>query len=50
MWIQTLLLELNIQARGATKLWFDNIGDKYLSANPVFHGHTNHIEVNYHFV
>lgn len=50
MWIQTLLYELGIQAPGAAKLWCDNIGAKYLSANPVFHARTKHIEVDYHFV
>jgi hypothetical protein len=50
MWIQTLLRELGVQTPRAAKLWCDNIGAKYLSANPVFHARTKHIEVDYHFV
>ena len=50
MWIQTLLYELGIQTPQAAKLWCDNIGAKYISANPVFHARTKHIEVDYHFV
>jgi histone deacetylase 1/2 len=50
MWIQTLLMELGIRAPRAAKLWCDNIGAKYLSANPVFHARTKHIEVDFRFV
>jgi hypothetical protein len=50
MWIQTLLYELEILSPSTTKVWCDNMGAKYLSSNPVFHGRTKHIEVDYHFV
>ena len=50
IWIQTLLRELGIKSPPVARLWCDNIGATYLSANPVFHARTKHIEVNYHFV
>lgn len=50
IWIQTLLQELRVPSPPAAQLWCDNIGATYLSANPVFHARTKHIEVDYHFV
>ena len=50
MWVQTLLRELGVKSSRAAKLWCDNLGAKYLSANPVFHARTKHIEVDFHFV
>lgn len=31
-------------------LWCNNIRAIYLLANPIFHAHTKHIEVDYHFI
>lgn len=50
MWVQTFLKELGIPSPPAARLWCDNLGATYLSANPVFHARTKHIEVDYHFV
>jgi hypothetical protein len=50
MWVQTLLNELGIPHPPVASLWCDNLGATYLSANPVFHARTKHIEVDYHFV
>jgi hypothetical protein len=50
IWVQVLLRELHISSSGSTRLRCDNMGAKYLSSNPVFHGRMKHIEVDYHFV
>jgi histone deacetylase 1/2 len=50
VWVQKLLSELRISHPPAARLWCDNLGAKYLSANPVFHARTKHIEIDFHFV
>jgi hypothetical protein len=50
MWVHTLLEELKLTRHTTALLWRDNLGATYLSANPVFHAKTKHIEVDYHFV
>jgi hypothetical protein len=50
IWIQSLLQELGIRSPPAAVLWCDNLGATYLSANPIFHARTKHIEIDYHFV
>jgi hypothetical protein len=50
MWFQALHKELQISTPKSARLWCDNMGAKYLSCNPVFHGCMKHIEVDYHFV
>lgn len=36
--------------RKAPILWCDNLEAVYLTANPLFHVRTKHIEVDYHFI
>jgi hypothetical protein len=50
MWVRSLLNELQVSCPKIARLWHDNMGAKYLSSNPVFHGCMKLIEVDYHFV
>lgn len=50
IWVQSMLKELDIKSSKAPCLWCDNLGAIYLSANPVFHARTKHIEIDFHFV
>jgi hypothetical protein len=48
-WLQTVLAELGVKGPKFARLWCDNLGAPYLSANPVFQARTEHIEVDFHF-
>ncbi|GKE43279.1 gag/pol polyprotein [Tanacetum coccineum] len=49
-WLQALFNELGIRSSSTLILWCDNLGATYLSANPIFHARTKHVEIDYHFV
>jgi hypothetical protein len=50
MWIQSILKELNVSSPPVARLWCDNLGATYLSANPVFHVRIKNTEIDHHFV
>jgi hypothetical protein len=50
IWIEALLAKLGVKLKEKPSLWCDNLGATYLSANPIFHARTKHIEINFHFM
>ncbi|GJZ34091.1 ribonuclease H-like domain-containing protein [Tanacetum coccineum] len=49
-WIRNLLRELHTPLFTATLVYCDNVSAVYMSANPVQHQRSKHIEINIHFV
>jgi histone deacetylase 1/2 len=50
IWMEALVKELGISLKEKPCLCCDNLGATYLSANPVFHARTKHIEIDFCFV
>ncbi|GJX89982.1 ribonuclease H-like domain-containing protein [Tanacetum coccineum] len=49
-WIRNLLREFHTSLFTATLVYYDNVSVVYMSANPVQHECTKHIEIDIHFV
>nr|GEY51889.1 retrotransposon protein, putative, unclassified [Tanacetum cinerariifolium] len=49
-WLRNLLRELHSPLSTATLVYCDNVNAVYMSANPVQHQRTKHIEIDIHFV
>ena len=47
--IRMLLKDLGVYLRAPPILWCDNVSAFAIASNPVFHAHTERIEVDYHF-
>ena len=50
LWICYLLSELGLLITAPVKVLCDNISATYITTNPVLHGRSKHIKVDYHFV
>ena len=49
-WLRQLLQELHTPLERSTLIYCDNVSAIYFSTNLVQHQHTNHIEIDLHFV
>jgi hypothetical protein len=49
-WIKQVLADLNIEIKEPMKMYCDNQAAIHITANPIFHERTKHIEVDCHFV
>ncbi|GKE00894.1 ribonuclease H-like domain-containing protein [Tanacetum coccineum] len=49
-WLRNLLRELHTPLFSVTLVYCNNVSDIYMTANPVHHQRTKHIEINIHFV
>ncbi|XP_026442236.1 uncharacterized protein LOC113341659 [Papaver somniferum] len=50
LWLSYLFEELSIYLSLPCRLYCDNLGASSLTANPIFHARTKHIEVDYHMI
>ena len=49
-WIKSLLQELRITLSSAPTVYCDNISAVHMTANPILHARTKHVELDIHFV
>ncbi|XP_022143489.1 uncharacterized protein LOC111013365 [Momordica charantia] len=49
-WVRQLLKDLHVFSTQSPVLWCDNASAIQLAKNPVFHGRTKHVEIDFHFV
>jgi hypothetical protein len=49
-WLRQLLQELHAPLTKSTLIYCDNVSAIYLSTNPIQYQHTNHVEIDLHFV
>lgn len=50
MWVQPLHGELKVNTDIKPIIWCDNLSDVSLTANPILHAITKHVEINLYFV
>lgn len=50
LWLLSVLNEIGLSCSTLPRLWCDNISATYLMASPIFHSHSQHLEIELHLV
>lgn len=50
LWLCFILQDLGIHTSRPPILPYDNLNVLHMTINPAFHGHSKHIELDYHYV
>lgn len=50
MRVKSLLQKVKVSCPPAARIWCDNVGATYITANPIFHSRIKHVEIDFHFV
>ena len=50
LWLLSFLHNLKIAHHGPTVFYYDNQAALHIAANPVYHEHTKHIEIDCHVI
>jgi hypothetical protein len=49
-WISFILRDIGLYQSRPPVLFYDNLSALHMTINPMFHSHTKHIAIDYHFV
>ena len=50
VWLRRLMADLGVGQSSATTIFTDSQSTLAIARNPIFHAHTKHIELHYHYV
>lgn len=50
IWLQSLFNDIGIKLTRSPTLWCGNLSVVHLSADPILHSHTKHVEIDIYFV
>lgn len=50
IWIQKVLVELQISSSVAHIVYCDNVNASHLAKHPIVHARTKHVEMGFHFI